>query len=730
MKLNKKRDMGLIIQHIEPNGRVFKDGRLKIGDRIIEINEKTLIGVDFKRAQEFLREALKTAINNTGLIEIKVIRYMDAYINYPEQFQNEENIKNFNNINQNNMSDNHFLKEETDFINERPIGVIENNYDYIANKENSELNNINFATEYQNEETTQRQNTINPSNTSSNNNFITNTSSFNLNALNTRKMGKKISIQLIKGPQGLGFKLAARDNCTPGEFSPIYIKNILPKGAAITDGRLQRGDRLLEVNKMDMTEKTLHEAVNILRNTKLGSCVELVVSRQIINNPNNSNLSNTSLLTNKDLSTIAAAQLPRELEPHYLEDKLNENINHNNEDNQKINPNLNTSNLIINNSNETNKRQLLTFEIALNDTGSAGLGVSVKGKTKRIEENDCSIDLGIFVKTVINGGAASKDGRLKPNDQLININGFSLLGKSNEEAMLILREAMQVESKPGHIELTVSRKKKLSNVKLNKTKNSQEVDSSIKNCINSDNNIEQISNEKRQIVKIIKNSNSNHLIGSEDTNSRFNRDAPSRRSMSEKRTKIGNSASFGQGQGNNSSIGRFQRNASIQNKPFVETNPRRSKTINTFIDSSTSANQENNSETVNLNKELEFIHQKSKNNSNQQSIINHNIVLSNLSRKSISMESVVQSNNVEELINKFQGKNHPKLVMSPNNKFGTISGFSKLEKTYIANNLQNKDKLTPSIDTQASISSRLRAINRSFRTAVDKSFDAVALNGK
>ena len=728
MKLNKKRDMGLIIQHIEPNGRVFKDGRLKIGDRIIEINEKTLIGVDFKRAQEFLREALKTAINNTGLIEIKVIRYMDAYINYQEQFQNEENIKNFNNINQNNMSDNHFLKEETDFINERPIGVIENNYDYIANKENSELNNINFATEYQNEETTQRQNTINPSNTSSNNNFITNTSSFNLNALNTRKMGKKISIQLIKGPQGLGFKLAARDNCTPGEFSPIYIKNILPKGAAITDGRLQRGDRLLEVNKMDMTEKTLHEAVNILRNTKLGSCVELVVSRQIINNPNNSNLSNTSLLTNKDLSTIAAAQLPRELEPHYLEDKLNENINHNNEDNQKINPNLNTSNLIINNSNETNKRQLLTFEIALNDTGSAGLGVSVKGKTKRIEENDCSIDLGIFVKTVINGGAASKDGRLKPNDQLININGFSLLGKSNEEAMLILREAMQVESKPGHIELTVSRKKKLSNVKLNKTKNSQEVDSSIKNCINSDNNIEQISNEKRQIVKIIKNSNSNHLIGSEDTNSRFNRDAPSRRSMSEKRTKIGNSASFGQGI--NSSIGRFQRNASIQNKPFVETNPRRSKTINTFIDSSTSANQENNSETVNLNKELEFIHQKSKNNSNQQSIINHNIVLSNLSRKSISMESVVQSNNVEELINKFQGKNHPKLVMSPNNKFGTISGFSKLEKTYIANNLQNKDKLTPSIDTQASISSRLRAINRSFRTAVDKSFDAVALNGK
>jgi hypothetical protein len=96
----------------------------------------------------------------------------------------------------------------------------------------------------------------------------------------------------------------------------------------------------------------------------------------------------------------------------------------------------------------------------LNDTGSAGLGVSVKGKTKKLDDTDTSIDLGIFVKTVINGGAASKDGRLKPNDQLININGFSLLGKSNEEAMQILREAIQVETMPGYIQLSVSRKRK------------------------------------------------------------------------------------------------------------------------------------------------------------------------------------------------------------------------------------------------------------------------------
>lgn len=50
------------------------------------------------------------------------------------------------------------------------------------------------------------------------------------------------------------------------------------------------------------------------------------------------------------------------------------------------------------------KQEFMTFEIPLNDSGSAGLGVSVKGN--RSKENQA--DLGIFVKSIINGGAASK----------------------------------------------------------------------------------------------------------------------------------------------------------------------------------------------------------------------------------------------------------------------------------------------------------------------------------
>lgn len=100
-------------------------------------------------------------------------------------------------------------------------------------------------------------------------------------------------------------------------------------------------------------------------------------------------------------------------------------------------------------------REFLTFEVPLNDSGSAGLGVSVKGN--RSKENHA--DLGIFVKSIINGGAASKDGRLRVNDQLIAVNGESLLGKANQEAMETLRRSMSTEgNKRGMIQLIVARR--------------------------------------------------------------------------------------------------------------------------------------------------------------------------------------------------------------------------------------------------------------------------------
>lgn len=100
-----------------------------------------------------------------------------------------------------------------------------------------------------------------------------------LQAANTRKLGKKIEISLRKGIHGLGFSVTTRDN-PAGGHCPIYIKTVLPRGAAIEDGRLKPGDRLLEVDGMQMTGKNQGEVVGILRATQSGATVNILVSRQ------------------------------------------------------------------------------------------------------------------------------------------------------------------------------------------------------------------------------------------------------------------------------------------------------------------------------------------------------------------------------------------------------------------------------------------------------------------
>ncbi|XP_070111296.1 partitioning defective 3 homolog isoform X42 [Equus przewalskii] len=232
---------------------------------------------------------------------------------------------------------------------------------------------------------------------------------------NTKKIGKRLTIQLKKGTEGLGFSITSRD-VTIGGSAPIYVKNILPRGAAIQDGRLKAGDRLIEVNGVDIAGQSQEEVVSLLRSTKMEGTVSLLVFRQ------------------------EDAFHPRELNAEPSQMQIPKETKAEDED-------------IVLTPDGT--REFLTFEVPLNDSGSAGLGVSVKGN--RSKENHA--DLGIFVKSIINGGAASKDGRLRVNDQLIAVNGESLLGKTNQDAMETLRRSMSTEgNKRGMIQLIVARR--------------------------------------------------------------------------------------------------------------------------------------------------------------------------------------------------------------------------------------------------------------------------------
>lgn len=55
-------ELGLLVQGIEPGGRIHRDGRISIQDRIVEINSHPLKDVPFHRAQEVFRNALQVNV--------------------------------------------------------------------------------------------------------------------------------------------------------------------------------------------------------------------------------------------------------------------------------------------------------------------------------------------------------------------------------------------------------------------------------------------------------------------------------------------------------------------------------------------------------------------------------------------------------------------------------------------------------------------------------------------
>nr|XP_033787404.1 partitioning defective 3 homolog isoform X1 [Geotrypetes seraphini] len=387
------RTLGLLVKRLEKGGKAERENLFRENDCIVRINDGDLRNRRFEQAQHMFLQAMRSPFMwfhvvpaaNKELYE-QLSQSENTY--YNSRFSPDSRY--IDNKSINNLGHDHTLqrisrldghREQTDSYSQLPHSV------HSSGKPPSGL-------------ISSPQRVINSTPNS---------------GYNTKKIEKKFNIHLKKGSEGLGFSITSRDVPIGGSVA-LYVKNILPRGAAIQDGRLKAGDRLLEVNGVDLAGKTQEEVVSLLRSTKTGGTVSLLIVRQ------------EDTFQPREMN-MEASQMPGTRESKAEEDDL------------VLTPD--------------GTREFLTYEVPLNDSGSAGLGVSVKGN--RSKENHA--DLGIFVKSIINGGAASKDGRLCVNDQLVAVNGESLLGRTNQDAMETLRRSMSTEgNKRGMIQIIVARR--------------------------------------------------------------------------------------------------------------------------------------------------------------------------------------------------------------------------------------------------------------------------------
>ncbi|XP_071512746.1 protein lap4-like isoform X5 [Panulirus ornatus] len=181
---------------------------------------------------------------------------------------------------------------------------------------------------------------------------------------------EEVTLYKDGGPLGLSIIGGSDHFCVPFGTSPddpgIYISKITAGGAAHRTGKLRMGDRILDVNGIDMTGASHQEAVMALLNPP-----------------------------NEVILTVRHDPQPKGLK-----------------------------------------------EVIIRKLVGERLGMNIKGGVQGSPGNPLDkSDEGVFISKINSNGAVHRDGRLRVGQRVLEVNENSLLGITHEEAVNIMRSA-------------------------------------------------------------------------------------------------------------------------------------------------------------------------------------------------------------------------------------------------------------------------------------------------
>ncbi|XP_049650656.1 multiple PDZ domain protein isoform X7 [Accipiter gentilis] len=232
-----------------------------------------------------------------------------------------------------------------------------------------------------------------------------------------REPSKSLGISIVGG-RGMGSRLSN------GEvMRGIFIKHILEDSPAGKNGTLKTGDRIVEVDGIDLRDASHEQAVEAIR--KAGNPVVFMV-QSIISRPRAFDQSDlepekTSLCNNLplpppsafsgiscDVAQSSSSRVPEDVEK---EDEFG----------------YSWKKIVQRYGNLLGELHMIELE-----KGRTGLGLSLAGNKDRSR-------MSVFVVGIDPNGAAGKDGRLQIADELLEINGQILYGKTHQNASSIIK---------------------------------------------------------------------------------------------------------------------------------------------------------------------------------------------------------------------------------------------------------------------------------------------------
>ncbi|XP_016145586.1 protein scribble homolog isoform X4 [Sinocyclocheilus grahami] len=213
---------------------------------------------------------------------------------------------------------------------------------------------------------------------------------------------EELTLSILRQTGGLGISIAGGKGSTPykGDDEGIFISRVSEEGPAARAG-VKVGDKLLEVNGVDLHGAEHHTAVEALRNS--GAALVMTVLRERMVEPENA-VTTTPLRPEDDY-------FPRERRSSGLPFLLD-----------SASPAVSTGPAL----------QLATC-LVRNDKG---LGFSIAGgKGSTLYRVG---DTGIFISRIAEGGAAHRDNILHVGDRVISINGVDMTEARHDQAVALL----------------------------------------------------------------------------------------------------------------------------------------------------------------------------------------------------------------------------------------------------------------------------------------------------